>query len=640
MKKLIAIHVFILLFLYSHAQERNLLENSINVSELSKILQANPSLIPEYNSQNLSNNLSPDVRKEIIRRGEQALEFDWRIVPASAYLEFTKSGNRKVMEDPQNNREKMLEHLALAELVENKGRFISALIDGSWAICEQSTWVLSAHLPLQKMGAGLPDPNDIVIDLTSARIGALLSWVHHYFATNFDKENKLIAERIRYEIRNRILSPYYNRTDLWWMGFRGGMVNNWNVWVNYNVLQCILLMEDNPEIRAKNIYKTMQSVDKFINSYPEDGGCDEGPSYWGHAGGMLFLYLELLNHTTIGKVNLFENPLIQNIGRYIYRAYIADPYVVNFADATAKADIYPGLVYRYGKAIHDPIMQNFGTFYAKRYNWENKIPEGTFETTIKDLYDTKEILSGTAAEPLIDHCWLPQSEYVIARDKKGTTEGMFFAAKGGHNDASHNHNDVGSFILYCNGSPALIDAGVGTYTRQTFSKERYSIWTMQSGYHNLPVINGIDQKYGRKYQSSDVQFKNTVKSVEFSLNIAGAYPEEAAVKLWKRAYKLNRGKSFLITDEYILNENKGKTALHYLTVCTVKEVQKGTLLLNGTNFTLELKYNPDILNFEIDEIKVEDIRLQKSWGDNLKRIRLVYKDTKLQGKNTITISQK
>ena len=39
--------------------------------------------------------------------------------------------------------------------------------------------------------------------------------------------------------------------------------------------------------------------------------------------------------------------------------------------------------------------------------------------------------------------------------------------------------------------PVIIDAGVGTYTRQTFSSERYTIWTMQSNYHNLPMINGF-----------------------------------------------------------------------------------------------------------------------------------------------------
>ena len=54
------------------------------------------------------------------------------------------------------------------------------------------------------------------------------------------------------------------------------------------------------------------------------------------------------------------------------------------------------------------------------------------------------------------------------------------------------------FSLYIDETPVLIDAGVGTYTRQTFGDERYTIWTMQSLFHNLPEINGTQQAFGAK----------------------------------------------------------------------------------------------------------------------------------------------
>ena len=52
------------------------------------------------------------------------------------------------------------------------------------------------------------------------------------------------------------------------------------------------------------------------------------------------------------------------------------------------------------------------------------------------------------------------------------------AVKAGNNDDSHNHNDVGSFILFKQGAPFIIDIGVETYSKKTFSPERYEIWTM------------------------------------------------------------------------------------------------------------------------------------------------------------------
>ena len=55
------------------------------------------------------------------------------------------------------------------------------------------------------------------------------------------------------------------------------------------------------------------------------------------------------------------------------------------------------------------------------------------------------------------------------------------------------------WVLYINSIPVFLDAGVGTYTRKTFSSERYSIWTMQSNYHNLPMINGVPEHVAVRY---------------------------------------------------------------------------------------------------------------------------------------------
>lgn len=78
---------------------------------------------------------------------------------------------------------------------------------------------------------------------------------------------------------------------------------------------------------------------------------------------------------------------------------------------------------------------------------------------------------------------------------------MDLAVKAGDNADSHNHNDTGSITLYKKGLPILADIGVETYTRKTFSPRRYEIWTMQSGYHNLPTICGTDQKDGVEYRA-------------------------------------------------------------------------------------------------------------------------------------------
>ncbi len=137
------------------------------------------------------------------------------------------------------------------------------------------------------------------------------------------------------------------------------MVNNWNVWLNYNMLTTILLVEEDTAKRIDGIYKTMRSVDQFINYYKEDGACEEGPAYWSHAGGMLYNYLSLLQTATGCAGEYFRQALIKNIGTYICKAYIYSNWFLNYADAAARIKANAGLVYHFGKAVHEPGMQQF-----------------------------------------------------------------------------------------------------------------------------------------------------------------------------------------------------------------------------------------------------------------------------------------
>ncbi|ULT27621.1 hypothetical protein KUH03_13485 [Sphingobacterium sp. E70] len=105
-----------------------------------------------------------------------------------------------------------------------------------------------------------------------------------FFRDTFNTINPEISLRLKQHIQQRIILPYLDRNDMWWQGFElkgNQLVNNWNPWCNFNVLTCLLLVEDNPDVQLAGIYKTMTSVDRFIDYIKKDGACEEGPSYWG-----------------------------------------------------------------------------------------------------------------------------------------------------------------------------------------------------------------------------------------------------------------------------------------------------------------------------------------------------------------------
>jgi hypothetical protein len=126
----------------------------------------------------------------------------------------------------------------------------------------------------------------------------------------------------------------------------GRRPNNWNPWINSNVLAAGLLMEKDEERRVELVYKVLRSVDNFLVPYPEDGSCDEGPSYWGHAGASLFDNLELLYGASRGRFDVYEERIVKEIGRFIYRANVCEDYFVNIGDCDGRIGIDRGSVIR------------------------------------------------------------------------------------------------------------------------------------------------------------------------------------------------------------------------------------------------------------------------------------------------------
>lgn len=620
------------------AEKRDFLQKEAAEIGIGKVLVKDFSELgfPTYKSREFWNNLPETIRTSYIERAEKSMDYDWPAVKATDYLEIIRSGDRRqgAYAAPQN----VLLALVMGELAEGEGRFIDQIVNGVWFYSEQTWWGWSAHLTAQKAPHGLPDADEPVIDLGVGEITNILSWTWFLFKEEFDKIHPLIAKRLKNEIMKKSVIPYYERNDFWWQGLEGSRsVNNWNPWTNHNMLTAILILEDDQARKISGVEKVVRSLDQFINVYPDDGGCDEGPSYWGRAGASLYQCLDLLGRATGGKFDVYEQPLIRNMGSYIYKAYIEYPYFINFADADATTGGRPQIIYSYGKSIQDPVMQKFGAFLAAKQEWGTRPPGGKIDEQIMQLMHLKEIATAEAENALISDFWLPDTEVAGARDKAGTSEGFFFAAKGGHNAESHNHNDLGSCVMYYNGKPCLVDIGRETYTAKTFSSKRYEIWTMQSQYHNLPKINGVDQKEGRNFVAAHSTFSADAQKAVFSTDIAKAYPETAGVAKWLRYYTLERGKKFVIGDTYQLTTTGTEpTTINFVTSCKVTEGAPGKLILEGEGFNLEMRYNPRSVTPKIEYNEITDGGLKRYWK-SITRIVFTVNHPKKKGKNEIVV---
>ena len=157
---------------------------------------------------------------------------------------------------------------------------------------------------------------------------------------------------------------------------------------------------------------------------------------------------------------------------------------------------------------------------------------------------------------------------------------------------------------------------------------------MQSNYHNLPMINGVAQMNGAEYKASDA----VAKPGYFSVNIAGAFPEEAKVDRWIRSYKLE-GKFLRINDAFTLRQTVAPNVVNFLTRGDVKKVSDGKVSISVEGTEALFTYDPKSFAYSIETIEIDDPRLSGVWGNRLYRISLTAKKMVKKGNYSFSIQK-
>ena len=568
-------------------------------------------LLPQAGDSFWRDSIPTEMRQSYVSYGEQYADKPWTVLPWTVFAEYKITGNRVNYEGICFEKRRQLAALVMAEIMEGKGRFIHQIIDGIGSFCEETWWGIPAHyskpIPLTELQE---------VDLFNAETAGLIAWTRYMLEKQLDAFSSALCQRIDGEIERRILQPAVER-DYWWK--TAGM--NWNPWICSNWLACVLICEKDEARKAEAIRQIRQATQAFIDAYPEDGGCDEGPGYWDRAAASMFEIMRLLDFEPTG-VGSQETGVgrpeskVRRMAAYAYKTYIGNDYCVCFADAHEnKAVQQVNIVYPFGLWLNDQTMRELGAWLGQRKQVLTNPAalfdkSGNFPTLGRELFflrHIREFMAEQPREPLLKDVWLPDLQIMTAR--RGN---LYVAMKGGHNGESHNHNDVGSFIVYRNNEPLFIDPAVGEYTAKTFSKDRYDIWTMQSQYHNLPQINGTDQKDGKTFAAKVVSHKNG----QLTLDIAGAYPAEADVKSWKRTVTATKS-GITVTEDFELNNYKRPARLMLMT--TNRDALK------------YISYNHNQLEVSVEDVSNQlDPLLKGMWGQEMYRIVLTVKSKKMK----------
>lgn len=560
--------------------------------------------VPTATDRRVWDDVDEPTLRALAARAEADRGAPWPVPLASGYARYFRDGDRDEYEQVLWARQERLTRAAVLAAATLDPMWIDDVADGVTLLCEQSSWCWPAHDDTYaRHGAIVPTVTDPYVDLGAGDVAALLAWVDHLLGEQLDERVPGLRARIRHEVDRRVLTPFQQRRDWHWLGL-DGPVGNWTAWIHGDILAAALQLRPDPDL----IDLAVAGLDRFAAALPPDGAIDEGYHYWWNGACRLLEALELAGR---------PGPPTETVA-FPHRMHLGGPWHLNHADGPARPapDLPWAALHRAARRAGDREAMAYAAAHRRPDQGVAHESEG-LGRMLRALTDPEWVDARPAPAPLPRDVWLPSTQVRVARPQAGSAAGLTLAVKGGHNGEHHNHNDVGSFVVALGGVPVIVDAGRPTYTAQTFGPDRYSIWTMQSGWHNVPTIRGTQQRAGREFQARSV----TATDDGITLDVAGAYPRTDV--RWVRTAELDRTTGRIVVRdawEMAPAEGEAPTVLHLLLAGAVSTApgRAEVTALDGAG-VLTLTWSPAVPCRTVVR-DLDDPMLSSVWGERLTRL--------------------
>ena len=423
-----------------------------------------------------------------------------------------------------------LQSSAILSLIypENEEYYLS-LLESVWAYLNDYTWAPLGHYTEHYYGRTPKDFDFGLIDIFAASASFALAEIKSLFRDRFPR---LLIDRITYEIRRRTIEPFMERKFFW-----ETHDNNWTAVCTGAVGS--VLMYESPDLFFKYQDRLHSAMEHYLASYKDDGMCVEGVGYWSFGFGFFASYALLEREITKGEVDWFAHPKVKEISKFIGKMFLQKNVMATYSDSGFDSKYSVGLphmlrhVYgdgveklpkEHGIVVRDNTHFNFALRSFIYYSEENNATEMATDVTYS----------------------VENSCYFTKR-----TRGYGFTVKGGNNGESHNHIDVGSFILARNNKQIIADIGAGPYLPGYHTADRYTFFNPSAYSHSIPLFDGVGED---NIARDDVFVEYDWGKQRASLEFARAYGADFLKKA-QRTFDFEENK-ITLKDSFELTEEK------------------------------------------------------------------------------------
>jgi hypothetical protein len=422
---------------------------------------------------------------------------------------------------------------ALALWLDHPSADAGRLEETLWAFCDFALWMSQESAKLHEA------------DLYSTQCGAVLSELLLAVGDRLDPQ---VVRRVGQRIEERSLNAALDWRNLpIWMCRR----NNWNHACFSNVIQTALHRMKEPRPLASLLVLCTHMMEFGMTGFSEDGGCAEGPMYWGYGFGHFLEAAIVLREVSGGLLNLMDSEHAQRIARYPLAVWL------DGSDRCLFSDSNSGFM-----RACEALMVNAFLPLPQLFNFCDRGPDG--RPLLQNWHDLLLAVDSPAWRESAKREPSPISDTHLAAlgfSKVVTTladgSRVQLAATALHNAVPHNHNDLGSFVYYRDGRAWITDPGMPNYTAEVYGPNRYDNLQCGSQGHPVPIINGHLQQEGPQYRASiSVDHAAVDGSKALRIDLSRAYPDPTLTR-FERKLTLSPQGDLQIADEFEFSKAPG-----------------------------------------------------------------------------------
>jgi hypothetical protein len=312
--------------------------------------------------------------------------------------------------------------------------------------------------------------------------------------------------------------------------------SNWNNVCNGGLaVGALAVADEEPELASAVLVRALAGLPHALASYAPDGAWAEGPSYWSYATRYTVVALAALGSALGTDFGLADSPGLPATGLYRLQAVGPSGLYCNFADAEERVGDDPALFWM-ARRYQQPAYAVAGRASAKR------------RPSARDLlwYEPGGGEVDLDRLPLDNH--FAGAQLAFFRSSWRDPGAIYLALKGGDNDVSHAHLDLGTFVLDALGQRWAIDLGRDGYSLSGyFGRKRWTYYRLRTEGHNTLTFGGENQPVDAV--APIVAFLSANDSGHAIVDLTGAYAG-AGVTAARRGVALFDGRRrVLIQDE-------------------------------------------------------------------------------------------